>query len=199
MRPTLRCLVLFLAGIPLSLGAVLIHPKLWTVWIAYLVACIMLAGLDALLGMPRRKLRVTAHVPEQMFIGEPAAVRFELAAGRRGAAIELVSELDENLEPQPPQGVVHVRSGVKSPAQANVNVVLAPRRRGDHAVIAAHVRWTGPLGLIEKRRAFPCGKKVGVVPNLALVRAIALRMFSDHSFMAGLKVERFLGDGSEYE
>jgi uncharacterized protein (DUF58 family) len=32
-----------------------------------------------------------------------------------------------------------------------------------------------------------------VVPNLGL------RMFSDHSFMTGLKVERFLGDGSEFE
>ena len=199
MRPTIRCLVLFLTGIPISLGAVLIHPRLWTVWVAYLTACVLLAGLDALLGMPRRKLRCEAHVPDQMFIGEPSAARFVLTAGRRGAAVELLPELDENLEAQPPQHMVMVSPGDKAPATATVNVTLAPRRRGDHAVIAAHVRWTGPLGLIEKRVALPCGKKVGVVPNLALVRAIALRMFSDHNFMAGMKVERFLGDGSEYE
>jgi hypothetical protein len=54
MRPTLRCLLVFLAGIPLSLGAVAIHPRLWTVWVAYLGAAVTLAGLDGLLGLPRR-------------------------------------------------------------------------------------------------------------------------------------------------
>ena len=199
MRPTIRCLVLFLTGIPISLGAVLIHPRLWTVWIAYLAACVLLAGLDALLGMPRRKLRCEAHVPEQMFIGEPAAARFVLAAGRRGAAVELLPELDENLEAQLPQQAVMVSPGGNAPATATVNVILAPRRRGDHALRVIHARWTGPLGLIEKRVAVPIDKRVGVVPNLGAVRAVALRMFSDHNFMAGLKVEKFLGDGSEFE
>jgi uncharacterized protein (DUF58 family) len=62
-----------------------------------------------------------------------------------------------------------------------------------------HVRWTGPLGLIEQRVAAPIDKRIGVVPNLGAVRAVALRMFSDHSFMTGLKVEKFLGDGTEFE
>ena len=42
-------------------------------------------------------------------------------------------------------------------------------------------------------------QQVGVVPNIGAVRAIALRMFADQNFIAGLKVERFLGDGSEFE
>src|SRR4029079_5283963 len=56
MRPTLRCLLVFLAGIPLSLGAVAIHPRLWTVWVAYLGAAVLLAGLDGVLALPRRRL-----------------------------------------------------------------------------------------------------------------------------------------------
>jgi uncharacterized protein (DUF58 family) len=31
------------------------------------------------------------------------------------------------------------------------------------------------------------------------VRAVALRMFSDRNFMTGLKIERYVGDGSEFE
>lgn len=194
MRPTLRCLLVFLAGIPVSLGAVAIHSRLWTVWITYLGAALMLTGLDALLGLARRRLRITAKVPEQMFIGETGTAVIELAAVRRGATVELVAELDDDLAPQPPARAV-LRTGEGARAQ----LALVPRRRGDHAVRTIHARWSGPLGLIEKRIAVAIDKRVGVVPNLGAVRAVALRMFSDHNFVAGLKVEKFLGDGSEFE
>ena len=53
--------------------------------------------------------------------------------------------------------------------------------------------------MLERRVEIAVDKKIGVVPNLGVVRAIALRMFADRSFMAGLKVERYLGDGTEFE
>jgi uncharacterized protein (DUF58 family) len=199
MRPTLRCLLVFLAGIPISLGAVTIHPRLWTVWITYLGAAVTLAGLDALLALPRRKLRVTAAVPVQVFIGETGTAVIDFAAGRRGATLEVVAELDDDLAPPPPRQAVLRSAGPGQPARAQVSVTLAPRRRGDHALRTVHARWTGPLGLVEQRVAVAIGQRVGVVPNLGAVRAVALRMFSDHNFMAGLKVEKFLGDGSEFE
>jgi uncharacterized protein (DUF58 family) len=205
MRPTLRCLLVFLAGIPISLGAVTIHPRLWTVWITYLGAAVTLAGLDALLALPRRKLRVTASVPAQVFIGETGTATIDLVAGRRGGTLEILAELDDDLAPQPPIQAVLRADGAgpagKGPraARARVSLTLAPRRRGDHALRTVHARWTGPLGLLERRIAAPIDQRVGVVPNLGAVRAVALRMFSDHSFMAGLKVEKFIGDGSEFE
>ena len=199
MRPTLRCLLVFLAGIPLSLGAVAIHPRLWTVWVAYLAAAVLLFGLDGVLALPRRRLRITARVPEQMFIGETATAVIELAARRRGTPLELLAELDDDLAPQPPIRTALSRDAESELARAEVRVTLAPRRRGEHALRAVHVRWTGPLGLVEKRVAAPIGQRVGVVPNLGAVRAVALRMFSDRNFMAGLKIEKFLGDGSEFE
>jgi uncharacterized protein (DUF58 family) len=198
MRPTLRAIVLFLAGIPLSLSAVAIHPRLWTAWVTYLAATMALLGLDAVLGMPRRKLRVTATVPEQLFIGTKGAATIQLSAGRRGARVEILAELDDDLEPQAPVHV-EVRAQDGKRATGTVEISLAPRRRGDHALRTIHVRWTGPFGLMEKRVAIAIGKKVGVVPDLGTVRAIALRMFSDQHFMAGMKVERFIGDGSEFE
>jgi uncharacterized protein (DUF58 family) len=199
MRPTLRCLLVFLAGIPLSLGAVTIHPRLWTVWIAYLGAALTLAGLDALLAMSRRKLSITATAPEQIFIGETGRAAITLIAGRRGASVEILAELDDALAPQPASRTAMRAEGARQPARGTIDVALVPRRRGDHALRAVHARWTGPLGLIEHRVAVPIDRKVGVVPNMGAVRAVALRMFSDHSFMAGLKIEKFLGDGSEFE
>ena len=43
------------------------------------------------------------------------------------------------------------------------------------------------------------GARVAVVPNVGAVRAVAARMFSSREFLAGLKVERYIGDGSEFE
>lgn len=200
MRPTLRCLLLFLAGIPLSLTAVAVSTRLWPVWLTYVGASAMLVGVDALLAMPRRRLRVSARVPEQLGIGDAGHATIELVGRwRRGAQLELLAELDDELAPQPPMPVALHADGSKGPLRAVVEVPLVPRRRGDYALRAIYARWSGPLGLLERRTTVPIGKKVGVVPNLSAVRAVALRMFADRSFMAGLKVERYLGDGSEFE
>jgi len=201
MRPTLRCLLAFLAGIPLSLAAVAIDPRLWPIWISYLGACVTVAGADALLGLPRRRLRVKASVPEQIFIAEGGRATLELiAAGwKRAAALELVVELDDDLAAQPSAQITLAPEASPRRARAEHTLPLVPRRRGDLAVRVAHLRWTGPLGLIERRAALPIDQKVGVVPNVGAVRAIALRMFADRDFMAGLKVERYVGDGSEFE
>ena len=200
MRPTLRALVLFLAGIPISLVGVTVSPRLWTMWLAYLGAALLLLGVDFVLALPKRRLKVVTTLPEQLFIGEAGVAKLELTARwRRAAALELLAELDDDLEPQPPIQAVLRPPPEKGPATAIVELPLVPRRRGDHGVRALHMRWTGPLGLLERRVAVEVNKKVGVVPNLGAVRAIALRMFGDRSFMAGLKVERYLGDGTEFE
>ncbi len=198
MRPTLRALIVFLAGLPLSLAGVAISPRLWTIWIAYLGAAILLLGVDLVLGLPKRRLRVDSELPEQLFIGESGVAKLAITARwRRAAAVELVAELDDDLEPQPAMHAILQPAGATS--TATIELPLVPRRRGDHGIRALHLRWTGPLGLLERRVELNVGKRVGVVPNLGAVRAIALRMFADRTFMAGLKVERYLGDGTEFE
>jgi uncharacterized protein (DUF58 family) len=200
MRPTLRAMIVFLAGIPLSLGGVAISSRLWTAWLAYLGAAVLLLGVDFVLGLPKRRIKVVTKLPEQLFIGEAGVAKLDITARWiRPAAIEILAELDDDLEPQAPKRTVLQRPADKGPSTSTVEIPLVPRRRGDHGIRALHMRWSGPLGMLERRVAIDVGKKVGVVPNLGIVRAIALRMFADRSFMAGLKVERYIGDGTEFE
>ncbi len=200
MRPTLRALIVFLVGIPLSLLAVTISVRLWTIWLAYLGAVVLLFGIDFVLGLPKRRLTITSKLPDQLFIGEPGVAKLSIQARwRRPASLEILPELDDDLAPQAALHTTVRPPAEKGPSTATLDLPLVPRRRGDHGIRNLHVRWSGPLGLLERRIALPVDQKVGVVPNLGRVRAIALRMFADRSFMAGLKVERYLGAGTEVQ
>jgi uncharacterized protein (DUF58 family) len=198
MRPTVRCLVLFIVGIPVSLAGVSIDAKLWTVWLCYVGAAFLLTGIDAVLALPKRRMKVKVDAPEQIFIGDTVPAKLTIVLpGKRSSTVGVLPELADDFAPQQESWAQLVPEDKGS--KLVHEIPLSPRRRGDHAIKAVHLRWRGPLGLIEKRMAKPVDVKVGVVPNIGAVRTIALRMFADQNFMQGLKVERFIGDGSEFE
>jgi len=196
MRPTLRCVLVFAAGFPASLLAVLVSQRLWTLWLAYLGFAALITGIDALLALPRRRLAIATDAPEMLYIGETDPFRIALSAKRwrRRAAVEVLCDFGRDLEPQPSQ-----RTVVKPGAGARVEVALVPHRRGTVSVERVSVRWTGPFGLLARQRVENVDRKVAVVPNVRAVRAAALRFFSSREFLHGLKVEHYIGDGSEFE
>jgi uncharacterized protein (DUF58 family) len=61
------------------------------------------------------------------------------------------------------------------------------------------VRLRGPLGLLSGVLRFPVRREIPVQPNLGAVQAMAIRFFGDRQARVGLKVERFQGDGSDFE
>jgi uncharacterized protein (DUF58 family) len=201
MAPTARCVALFVIGVPLALLPTLVHATTWSIWIAYLGAIVAATGIDIVLGLPRRRVVADVAAPEQLYIGETGTATATVTGRgwRRGAGVEAIAELDTDLEPQAPLAVRLVADKATKSAAGDAAITLAPRRRGEPAVRALHLRWTGPLGLVERRKVVPLDRKVPVVPNIGAVRAIALRMLGSPEFLAGLKVERYIGDGTEFE
>jgi uncharacterized protein (DUF58 family) len=199
MRPTQRAVLVFTAGVIAALAPVLLHPRLWTVWLAYLFATFVLLCADAIVGLSRRRLKVEPHVPDQIYIGSTGELRVTLTARgvQRPFEIDVLPEMDDGVEP------VGVTTARLVPGEGGASTVLVlpikPRRRGKPRIAALHLRWRGPLGLIERRNVTPVDRAVAVVPDVGAVRAIAIKMFSDREMLAGMKVERFLGDGSEFE
>jgi uncharacterized protein (DUF58 family) len=201
MKPTARCVALFVAGVPLALVVGLIHVKLWSVWIAYLGATVCAAGIDVLFALPRRRVRVDVEAPDHMYIGDEGAatIRITGRGWRRGARILVLPELDPDLAPQPARVIALRPQGDKKQASGEGALAIIPRRRGEPRIIALHLKWTGPLGLMERRKVVKLDTKVPVVPNIGAVRAVALRMLGSPEFFAGMKVERYIGDGTEFE
>ncbi|MFY9345130.1 MAG: DUF58 domain-containing protein, partial [Planctomycetota bacterium] len=66
-------------------------------------------------------------------------------------------------------------------------------------LVASHARWTGPLRLLWCETTQLLQQPIRVVANVRAVRARTARMVENREFATGLKVERFLGDGSDFD
>lgn len=198
MRPTLRFVLVLVAALPLAVAPAVLGAGAFPAWLAVIGGMALLLVLDAALGAPRRRVQVTTAAPAQIFIGDDGELTVTVkVASTRTPELELVPELEgEVVRPAPARFRLRPEDGQST---AVVRFPLRPTRRGTPRLVALHLRWTGPLGLVERRWRRPLDVPVAVVPNLGAVRAMALRMLSNRDFMAGLKVEHYVGDGSEFD
>ncbi len=196
MRPTSITLLLFLIGFPLAVLPVLFEPTLWVFWLVYLGAALLLLGVDAMLAMSPSQLSVDVEVPDSLMIGGRGSMQMRITMPQRSppARMEVLPELGERFAPQPPQ-TVRMRAGETS----QVDVELKPVRRGRAQVHRTWLRWTSPFGLIERQKHVPIDLEVPVEPNVHAVRSAAMEFFAPHEFASGLKVERYVGDGTEFD
>lgn len=195
MRPTPRAVLLLALGLPLALLPAQLHPRLWPLWIAFLAVAALALGLDAVLLPRARALRVEAELPGQLMVGQEgeARLRIELAEVGSRRAAQLLADLSDTLAPQPPARFRLGRGAVTLPLR------LLPVRRGRAVVERLWVRLSGPLGLMSRVVRIEPRKACPIVPDVSLVRSLALRLDRDSSLSSGLKIERYLGDGSEFE
>lgn len=194
MRPTVRAIVIAALGLPVSLLPTLVEPRLWTLWPAFLGVLLLALGVDAVLLPRRRDLTLDLELPAEMLVGEPGEGALLLRiASRRAVPVRVAVDLSDRFAPQPPL------TGRVTGLGETLPLPLTPLRRGRGVVERAWVRWVGPLGLLATVARIELKRAVMVTPNVRLVRATALRLASDREFNSGLKIERYAGDGSEFD
>jgi uncharacterized protein (DUF58 family) len=113
--------------------------------------------------------------------------------GGRSHVVEVRCELHPDFQPAAPKAA-RLAGGA-----AELALPLVARRRGSLSVDEVWCRWTGPLRLIGRVKRVEAARTVAVVPNLRPVRAAALRYFGSRELEGGVQVERFVGDGSEFD
>ena len=196
MTPTFRAVLVFLAGLPLSVVPALAGAWLWPAWLAFVAVFAISLLLDALLGLSRRRIRVRSEAPDTMFLGETETLFVEVSAGPEDpeALIEAVADLGEHLAPAP------VRTArIEGGRPARFEFPLKPGRRGIRRAETVWLRWTGPLGLVRRTARIHLGREFAVVLNLRAVRGAALRFFTSREFLGGRRSQRYRGTGSEFE
>jgi uncharacterized protein (DUF58 family) len=194
MRPTQRCVFLFLIGIPVALLTAVVSAKLWAVWLVWFGLSLLACVADAIFAVSPRRMEVALTVPDTIYIGDSGEATVSLSAGRSRPTCEVLADLHRDLAPQP---VGRVR--LAGDGRTRYAIPLVPRRRGSVGIRALWVRWTGPFGLVRRQWRGKPGSRIAVVPNVGAVRRAALRFFSSREFLSGLKVEHYVGEGSEFE
>jgi uncharacterized protein (DUF58 family) len=167
---------------------------LWSLWPLYLGLFALGLGLDVLF-LPRRgAIGCRIEMPSTISIGETAeAFLTVVVPSSRPVAVTVAVDLSDLLLPQAPL------RGLASRAGGRLVLPLVPTRRGRVVVEHAWVRVAGPLGLLAAVVRLPLGARAVVVPDVRPVHRTALRFATDRELRAGLKIERYAGDGSEIE
>jgi uncharacterized protein (DUF58 family) len=195
IRPTRRAVLIFAAGIPLSLFIVIYDAALWPLSFNYGALVLFAVSVDALLALPPRRLTLAVGAPEKLYIGERGAILVSVPPGahRRGTPLELLSEQRGELDP-PDIVTVELEPG----REARVELPLVPRRRGKIWVDRLWARWRGPMSLAERVKIFPIDRSIDVVPNVRGVQNAALQFFA-HEAIFGVKVQQQRGEGAEFD
>lgn len=206
MRPTRRALALAALGLPLALLPAAVDVRLWPLWPVFLGLFVGALCGDVLLAPRRKDLAVTAEAPASLFLGEPAEAYLTLAfpgdRTRRTRRIEVAVDLSARLVPQPLlSGVIGAANPANPAGDAGARLAcrLEAVRRGRAEIERASVRYAGPLGLVARTAVLAIDKRIAVLPNVLPVHRAALRFAADREFRAGLKIERYAGDGTELD
>lgn len=193
IRPTRNAVLLLAALLALAVAPAVWGEELWRLWLGGVGALLLALGLDFALAPGRSDLDVDVEVPTAIHIGDSAPLTLRLAA-RRSVAVEARLELHGDVAPLPPVRLRCTAGHVTELVQR-----LEPVRRGRFRVERAWLRWTGPLRLLWRERRVAVGKPVEVLVNVRAVRDQALRWYSSREFQVGLRVEKYIGDGSEFD
>jgi uncharacterized protein (DUF58 family) len=189
--PTRRAVVLAAAGAPPALLAGLIAPDYWAVaggWIALVLGLIL---VDALIGPARAEAELALETPRTLGMAGEGEARIAARFARAAPpTARLAIETNEKL-------IAHPVSVTLNPAANPVRVALTPVRRGEGEISNLWLRWTGPLGLVWKQVRAPVRRAIAVVPNIAAVKAQAVRLFSRQA-LSGLKTQLDTGEGADF-
>lgn len=218
IRPTSRLLTLLAVGPPAATGLVLLNERLWILAVGLVAALIVLALVDASIGLRPSQLDLHVEPPATLPVGLYAAqldaeeeedglaadptlrpeeqpvlrLDFEGPPGAR-PVIEALLDVNDLLEPPPS---FQFRPGPDG--RIVIETPLTPLRRGEARVERLWLRWKGPFGLAWSGKIEPLDLTIPAIPDIRGVRRAALAL-DRRSALFGLKPQTMGGDGAEFD
>ncbi len=195
MRPTRLAVILFASGGALAVGAAAVNVQIWLWWLAFLTVFVVLLFADAVFSPRLSSLAVRLELPKRLQVMHEHEVR--LVVERTGPlrfSLRIAVDVSADLEQVPAMGPVPMARGENS-----LKFVLKPLRRGTVEVEAVWFGAKGPLGLVNIKRRILLGITRQVDPHLSAISRDAARLVSSRSLQSGTRIERYRGDGTEFD
>lgn len=202
MRPTPLALKILGVGLLVSiLPTVFGVDGLWLVWLCFVVGFVLILTAEFALLPSARSVDLELTFDKVLPLGQTAKF---VVAGRASRTvmchieIETRGDVDSGVGESFLPALQLPLSGADD-EERRVELPVQPARRGVLHIVAMHVRWPGMMGLLWHEMRQEIGQKMEVVVDVGSVRARVSRMVENREFQVGLKVERYAGDGTEFE
>ncbi len=195
--PTRLATWTFLALGPIALVPAWLGASYWPVWAAAVAAWLALLAIDAVALGPSRRPHVSFDLPGIGAVGTEVelGVRIDSPPGARARRIAILPEVDPERIASPEPLVRPIDPGATDDAHLNLSLV----RRGEGRLRAVWCRIVGPLGLAAHSTRHDTDESIAIVPDTASVRSTALRLAGTLTTRRSLRIERYTGDGSEFD
>ncbi len=199
---------MLVVGLAVALVPAVVSIRLWPLWVLYGVGTALALAVDAALVPRKDDVHWELELPAVMGIGEDhdAVLRVVLGSrllalsGAGGNQVTALLDVDGPLAPVAKRSGVLTRSGGEDAgARTTISFPLVARRRGTGRIETVWLRVPGPLGLMERTVESAADRSVAIHPSIGRVRQAAIRFADRRTYLAGLKIERYVGDGTDFE
>ena len=197
LEPTRNALRLFAAGFLVAALPTLVDESWLWLWPAFCVLFVAACGLDAWRNPVWHRLDRRFEVPPRIAVGTVGRMVCELRSSEGSVVSGRVEMIPETRKPLKPSSTVTAEPD----PQGAVRLVaeLVPERRGEAGIDGVWLRYAGPWGLIRRTVRVPLDQVVEIAPDIEFVHSETLRLMGFRDARVGLKIERYTGDGTEFD
>jgi uncharacterized protein (DUF58 family) len=188
-------LLLALGLIPLSLSWT--HPWLRWVALAYDLALLVLALVDARTSNLPAGVNITREFGGRFAVGGQTEVRIEVQ--NRTPRLFSFAVKDEYPPQMKLSGLREARMNVEGQSSAALAYDLTPPKRGRFEFGQIVVRFLSQLGLVWRETRVGEAHFVKVYPNMRRAREVELRALGARSLVASHRKSSWRGEGREFE
>ncbi|RME76626.1 MAG: DUF58 domain-containing protein, partial [Planctomycetota bacterium] len=193
--PTRRFLFLVVLGTPLTLFPIIGLPFdffwvliLWLSIFGFSFLAVLLAR------MQMKSIDFQVEMEPLHFVGEPSQWIIHLSSHLSGTILgRLYLLLPQEFQVHPEPVLLEIKDNLK------IQVEVLPLKRGNFEFHGIRLRIQDPLQLWEIESTLPQVKNLEVIPNIRGVGKTALSFYQNHKLLAGIKVEKMRGEGSEFD
>lgn len=193
--PTRQLLLILCLGIPLSILPIFHESVGMAAFLCYLLIVLLLAVFEYIVSYSPRHLVCQLSVPEVSYVEDKDKVTLSLYySGRMETKAYLFIHVEGPAKLEMPDKSIFLKPGNNS-----FDYELYPLQRGEAKFREIRVRRKGLLGLWWFQSHFQQKAMTRLLPNIRAVGRYALSLVSDPQKRVGVRVEKYRGEGSEFE
>lgn len=195
MIPTKRTLFLLLLGLPVALLPLFWGDRGVAMWLCYVCVFVLVLFVAPLLVRNMQQAEVTIICPDTLYLESEDTV-----------VLQLVSPLTHQvpilarLETDGAAVVENIDAPtLLRPGENRFSYRVRPLRRGMLQLQQAVVRIEDFMGVWSITYRYQLDKSIRMLPNLRGVSKYAIRFYSNPEARVGLKIEKYRGEGTEFD